>query len=317
MKIKEIYELAIKMGIEKDPRGKKEIEKILKREKEKFENLSDDEKMEYDRERLKNPFADTRILYGDPEKKVKRVLAGIDIGVGEVLLAERLREKGKEIDLLITHHPEGRALVSLYLVMGMQADIWAKFGVPINVAEGILEERIREVRRNLLPVNYNQAVDACKILDIPLMCVHTPADNLVTDYLQKIFDKEKPEIVKDVLKILKKEFEYAESLKHNAGPLLIEGKEERRCGKVMVDMTGGTGGPKEMMEKLSQAGVGTLVCMHIRDEVRKEAKKYHINIIIAGHMASDSLGINIFLNELEKKGIEIISCAGLIRKGGR
>lgn len=317
MKIKEIYELAIKMGIEKDPRGKKEIEKILKREKEKFENLSNDEKMEYDRERLKNPFADTRILYGDPEKKVKRVLAGIDIGVGEVLLAERLREKGKEIDLLITHHPEGRALVSLYLVMGMQADIWAKFGVPINVAEGILEERIREVRRNLLPVNYNQAVDACKILDIPLMCVHTPADNLVTDYLQKIFDKEKPEIVKDVLKILKKEFEYAESLKHNAGPLLIEGKEERRCGKVMVDMTGGTGGPKEMMEKLSQAGVGTLVCMHIRDEVRKEAKKYHINIIIAGHMASDSLGINIFLNELEKKGIEIISCAGLIRKGGR
>jgi putative NIF3 family GTP cyclohydrolase 1 type 2 len=198
--------------------------------------------------------------------------------------------------------------------MDVQADIWSKFGVPINVAEGILEERIREVRRNLLPVNYNQAVDACKILDIPIMCVHTPCDNLVTDYLQKIFDREKPETVKDVIKILKEQFEYKESLKYNAGPVLLEGKEERRCGKVMVDMTGGTGGPKEMMEKLAQAGVGTLVGMHIRDEVRKEAKKYHINVVIAGHMASDSLGINLFLNELEKKGIEIVPCAGLIRK---
>lgn len=313
MRLKEIYELAIKMGTEKDPRGKKEVEKILKREKEKFENLPKDAKEEYDKERFKNPFADTRLLYGDMEKEIKTILAGIDLGVGEVLLADRLREKGKKIDLLIAHHPEGKALVSLYLVMDVQADIWAKFGVPINVAEGILEERVREVRRNLLPVNYNQAVDACKILDIPLICVHTPTDNLVTDYLQRMFDREKPDTVKEVLKLLKKETEYAESVKYNAGPVLIEGKEEKRCGKVMVDMTGGTGGPKEMMEKLSQAGVGTLVGMHIRDEARKEARKYHINIVIAGHMASDSLGINLFLDELEKRGIKIIACAGLIK----
>jgi len=35
--------------------------------------------------------------------------------------------------------------------------------------------------------------------------------------------------------------------------------------------------------------------------------------VIAGHISSDSLGVNLLLDELEKKGIEIIPCSGLIR----
>jgi hypothetical protein len=53
--------------------------------------------------------------------------------------------------------------------------------------------------------------------------------------------------------------------------------------------------------------------MHISEKHRKKAQKAHINVVIAGHMASDSLGMNLFLDELEKKGIEIIPCSGLIR----
>ena len=49
------------------------------------------------------------------------------------------------------------------------------------------------------------------------------------------------------------------------------------------------------------------------EEHRKEAEKAHLNIVIAGHMSSDSIGMNLFLDELEKKGIEIIPCSGLIR----
>jgi len=30
-------------------------------------------------------------------------------------------------------------------------------------------------------------------------------------------------------------------------------------------------------------------------------------------MSSDSLGMNLFLDELEKRGIEIVPCSGLIR----
>jgi hypothetical protein len=59
--------------------------------------------------------------------------------------------------------------------------------------------------------------------------------------------------------------------------------------------------------------VGTVIAMHQSEEHKKEAEKAHINVVIAGHISSDSVGMNLFLDELEKKGIEIIPCSGLIR----
>jgi putative NIF3 family GTP cyclohydrolase 1 type 2 len=94
---------------------------------------------------------------------------------------------------------------------------------------------------------------------------------------------------------------------------VIVGDRERRAGKVLVDMTGGTSGSEEAYGKLAQAGVGTLLVMHINEKHRKEAEKHHVNVINAGHMASDSLGMNLFLDELEARGIRVLSCAGLIR----
>jgi putative NIF3 family GTP cyclohydrolase 1 type 2 len=53
--------------------------------------------------------------------------------------------------------------------------------------------------------------------------------------------------------------------------------------------------------------------MHISENNRKEAKKHHINVVVAGHIASDSLGMNLFLDELQARGVEVISCSGLLR----
>ena len=44
-----------------------------------------------------------------------------------------------------------------------------------------------------------------------------------------------------------------------------------------------------------------------------DLNKLHINVIDAGHMAADSIGANLYLDELEKKGIVVIPCSGLIR----
>ncbi len=313
MKIKDIYNLAVEKGIEKDPRGREKVESILARTKKRYNKLREDDQKYYDQERFHNPYSDTRILVGDPEKQVKHLLAGIDMEIGEVLLADRLREKGEGIDLIIAHHPEGKALAALHDVMHLQEDVLAHFGVPINVAEDIMSSRISEVKRGLMPANHNRAVDAAKILDLPFMCVHTPADNHVTSYLQEMFDEKKPEALEDVIDLLLELPEYQEAAQVNAGPFIVVGNKERTAGKIFVDMTGGTGGSKDAYEKLSQAGVGTLVVMHIGEAHRKEAKKHHINVINAGHMASDSLGMNLFLDRLEKEGIKIQACSGLIR----
>lgn len=313
MKIREIYDLAVELGRKNDIRAEEELNDLLKKNQKEYEELKEDQKKEYDKEKLTNPYSDTRILYGDENREVKRILVGIDMEIGEVMLADRLSEKGKLVDLIIAHHPEGKALAALHEVMHLQEDMLLRYGVPINVAEGIMSSRISEVKRNLMPLNHNRAVDAAKILGIPIMCIHTPADNMVSTYLQKKFDEKKPKTLDDVVKLLKEEPEYSEAVKHNAGPVIIIGNKKRRAGKVFVDMTGGTGGSERAYEKLAQAGVGTVVVMHIGEKHRKEAEKHHINVIIAGHMASDSIGMNLILDKIEDRGVEVLACSGFMR----
>ena len=313
MRLIEIYQKFISLGKENDPRPAEEVEKYLARAAKEYEKLTDEEKEYFDQERLTNPYGDTRILNGDPETEVKRILAGIDMETQEILLADRLREKGERIDLVLSHHPEGTALANLYRVMALQEDVLAQLGVPINVAEGVLASRISEVQRGIMPLNHQRSVDAARLLNLPFMCVHTPADNMVNTFLDKLFAEKKPETVGDIVEILLTLPEYQASKRTNAGPKLFTGKESNRAGKIFVDMTGGTSGSEDAFAKLAIAGVGTIVGMHMGEKHRKEAEKNHINVLIAGHMASDSLGINLLLDALEKEGLEVITCSGLHR----
>ena len=81
----------------------------------------------------------------------------------------------------------------------------------------------------------------------------------------------------------------------------------------VAGFTGGTDAAKEIYERLSHAGVGTIISMHAGDDHRDEAKKHHINMIVAGHMVSDSIGANLFLDELENKGVDVVPASGLVR----
>ena len=314
MKLKDLYALAVKMGIEADPRGKAGVEKLLARRKKEYEELPKSKQKDFDLEDLNNPYTDSRVLLGDPNMEVDSLLAGIDINASEVLLADRLNQKGESIDLLLTHHPEGASLASLHEVMDMQADVWAKYGVPINIAEGVMRDRITEVQRRFSPVNHAQAVDAARLLGFAFMGTHTITDNLIHTFMELLFDKAKPETVGEVLEILNNEPEYKEATKGKAGPMLFAGSEKNRAGKVApIEFTGGTEPSHIIYEKLAQAGIGTVIGMHAGEEHRKEAIKYHINLVIAGHMSSDSLGMNLLLDAIEKKGVKIIPASGLIR----
>lgn len=310
MTTKEIYELAVKMGIKADLRGEKRVQKYLERTEKKYKSLNKEQKLEFDQEALTNPYSDTRILVDNKRKAIKKILVGVDMEVPELLLADRLGD----IDLVIAHHPEGKALARFCDVMALQAQVLADYGVPINIAESLIKPRMSEVGRNVSPANHNRAVDVAKLLKIDFMCTHTIADNLGASLVEDLIKKKKPEYVEDILKILKDIPEYRQAVEIDAGPKLFVGSPENSCGKVVVtEFTGGTSGSKDVYEKMANAGIGTIIGMHMSEEHRKEAEKYHINVVIAGHMASDSLGMNLFLDELEKKGIEVVPVSGLIR----
>jgi len=310
MKIQEIYDLAIKMGIDSDLRGREAVEKNLKRKKEKYEKLSTEEKEEFDSESLKNPYSDTRILNISDDKEIKKILFGVDIDPAEILLAKEI----KNIDLVVSHHPRGKALANLHDVMELQCEVLSLYGVPINIAEGVMKEKISEVARGLSAANHQRAVDAAKIINMNFICIHTPCDNLAAQFLKEQIETKNPERIEDLIKILKEIPEYKEAIKIGAGPKIFVGDSQNRCGKITItEITGGTEGSPKIYEKMAHAGIGTVVSMHQSEEHRKEAELANINVVIAGHMSSDSLGINLFLDELEKKGIDIIPCSGLIR----
>lgn len=314
MKLIDIYRSAVLFGMERDPRGKDSVKKELLRAKDEYEKLSAKDKEFYDKERLDNPYSDTRVLIGKMNSEIKTILVGVDIEIGEIMLADRLKEKGEKIDLVMAHHPEGLALAGFFNVMYMQVDILNKIGVPINVAESLMHERIREVERKVMPANHTRAVDAAKLLDINLMSCHTPADNCVATLLQDLMDKKKPNTLRDIVDILREIPEYNTAAKQGAGPKITRGDNSNKAGKVFVDMTGGTEGSKDIFKKLSEAGVSTLVCMHLSEEHFKKVQEEHMNVVIAGHIASDNVGLNIILDELEKKGkFKILACSGFRR----
>lgn len=316
MTLAQVHKLAVDLGIKNDLRGPAAVARHLRRTKEKHAAASADDKKHLDQEDTWNPYSDARIYYGDGGRPVKRVAMGIDVGVGEVLLTNELTQKGKKIDALITHHPVGAALAGLHEVMHLQAEVLAMYGVPINIGESLMHPRIDEISRKTSPVNHYREIDAARLLDVPFLSVHTPTDNMVATYLSNLVKKnaKKLELVKDVLNLLKDIPEYAFARKLKAGPRLFAGSPERFAGRIAVtEVTGGTEGSPEVYEKMSQAGIGTVIGMHMSEEHKTAAEKAHINAIVAGHMSSDSLGMNLFADELEKRGVEIVALGGFIR----
>ncbi len=314
MTLNEIYKLAIRLGIEKDPRGKKRVQKYLNQQRKSFAKLTKKQKQNFDKENLTNPYSDTRILHGKKQTRIEACMVGIDIEVSEILLADRLKQAGKKIDLIISHHPIGKARAGFYEVMDMQTEVLKAHGITKDVAESLMKERIKEVERKVSPGNFERPVDAARLLGIPLICMHTPTDNFVNNYIQKLMDTKRPKKVGDILRILEAIPEYKSAILQKSGPKVIAGNEKNKAGKIFVDMTGGTEGSKDVFARLSQAGIDTIVAMHLSEGHFKSVNREHINVVIAGHISSDALGLNLFLDQLQKKTtLDIITCSGFNR----
>ena len=287
MKLSRFYEQVVKFGSQRDPRIKPRIK----------------------------PYPDSAILYGAPDTEISKILVGIDIETAELLLADRLRQR-QGLDLVVSHHPEGRAYAQLYRVMQLQVDLLQKLGLDRKVAQELLDERMSEVERRILPNNHTRPVDAARLLNLPFICIHTPADNQVAWFVQKLLDREGPKKIEEIVEILNTLPEYKEAIKVSAGPRIILGNPKSRVGKVSVEMTGGTEGSREVFDKMYKEGIRTLVCMHLSEEHFKKVKELNLNVIIAGHISSDTLGLNLLLDRIEKEAkqeFETISCSGFTR----
>lgn len=313
MKLRDIYRTCVEAGMAADPRPAEELQRVLDSAKRDYEKLDAGDKPFYDTERLTNPYADTRIAAGDLDLEVRGLITGVDMEAAEALLADRLREKGAPIDLIFAHHPEGPGFARLDEVMHMQADLWAAQGVGIGAADSLISKRASEIRRHFMPYNHYRAIQAAELLGFAVMSCHTPADNSVQSFVQAFLDEKRPATLDDIAKALRTIPEYEHAAKKGYGPELILGDGGHRPGRVVVDMTGGTEGPVDALNRLSAAGVDTLVGMHYGEEHRKRAEDLHMNLVIAGHISSDTLGMNLILDKIESQGVAVYCTSGIVR----
>ena len=234
---------------------------------------------------------------------IGKVLFGIDAGVPELLLAKQLA-----YDAVIAHHPQGgTAVVNFHQVFKRHIQQMTKAGVPREEAEKAVKKKLQALEVQGHTRNYAHAVDVAKLLKMPYMNIHTPLDEVG----RRIMDEQihsrinENSTVQDGVSALKELYE----LKNAVTEIKIRlGKAENLAGKVVMSHGAGTNGGYEIARTYFKHGVGTVVYIHISpldlEKLKAEGKG---NLVVTGHIASDSVGINPLIHELEKRNVSVTS----------
>jgi len=248
--------------------------------------------------------ADTAIYV--PGAGIRRVLVGIDLEGPELLLA---RERG--FDLALAHHPAGgTAVLRMNEVFSRHVGLMVKAGVPEPAARGAVEGKLFDDRLTGQARNYARLPALARALGIAYMNVHTPLDEIGRRRMAEAAAELQPDdTVADLIARFRERFgEFRNALTDILCPV---GEAGNRLGRVAVAHGAGTNGGYPVAKAYFDHGVDTVVYIHVsasdarrlRDEYAGRGK----NLVVTGHIASDSVGINPFLAALRERGLEVAS----------
>jgi putative NIF3 family GTP cyclohydrolase 1 type 2 len=243
-----------------------------------------------------------------PGEGIKKVLMGVDMDTAELMLAKQLG-----YDCVVSHHPRNTNEDMLEVLNDHIFKLEA-LGVPRNKSQKLMADRKTELSYGRHVSNSRRSESAAKLLNMPYMCIHTPTDIIGEGMVQRFLDEKfarKPDTtVQEVADALDEMCEYKNSVRK---PIIRAGSKESYAGKIYVLMSGLTGPGAKILKEYFEAGVGTLVMMHIPEKDAKEIKEQGIgNVIIAGHMSSDSLGLNHIAKKWAEKGVETTMMSGIV-----
>jgi len=234
-------------------------------------------------------------------KNIKKALFCIDASVPELLLAKQFG-----YDAVIAHHPiGGTATINFFQVFKRHIKQMVDAGIPEVEAENAIKKKLEELELETHTRNYAHAVDAARLLKMPFMNIHTPLDEVGRRIMsEKINGRiRKDSTVKDVVHALEELPEFKRAVTEIKIRL---GKPENRAGKVVVSHGAGTNGGYEVAKTYFSHGIGTVIYIHIgAGDLAKLKNDGAGNLIVTGHIASDSVGINPFIHKLEEKDIRV------------
>jgi len=248
---------------------------------------------------LKEIPEDSAIYVGG--NNIRKVLFCIDAGAPELLLA-----KQQGYDAVIAHHPVGgTAVTNFHQVFKRHIQQMVSADIPKEEAEKAVEKKLEQLKLDEHTRNYNHLVDVARLLKMPYMNIHTPLDEVGRNIVSKQVQSElkKSSKVRDVVSSLYKLAEFKNALTKIEIRL---GKPENPAGKVAVSHGAGTNGGYEIAKTYFTHGIGTVIYIHISPIDLEKLRANGVgNLIVTGHIASDSVGINPFIRELEKKDVKV------------
>lgn len=252
---------------------------------------------------LKEVPADSAI-YVEGES-IKRVLAGIDMGVPELMLAKQLG-----YDCVLAHHPQ-TACLSFPEILDIHVDLMVKNGVPEDEARRAIANLRESAGMSRQSGNYDHSVSVARLLKMPFLNVHNPLDELGRRRMQDAIDKNvgADGTLSDVVTALNTIPEI------KAAPTTVTikvGKPDSPAGRVVVAHGAGTNGGYDVAKAYFNHGVGTVVYIHCDfGSVQKLRADGKGNLIISGHIASDLAGIMPYIEELRQRGLEVTGISGI------
>lgn len=237
-------------------------------------------------------------------RNIRKILFGIEAGVPELLLARQLR-----CDAVISHHPQGgSAAINFSRVFGRHVQQMVEAGVPLKEAEQAVIRKQRALEVEMHSRNYDHAVSVARLMKMPYMSIHSPLDEIgrrrMMEQVRQATEKNPRAMVKDVVAALLRlpEFKNAQT------EIKIRlGKTSTKAGKVVVSHGAGTNGGYEVAKAYFKHGVSTVIYIHIGSADLELLKKDNVgNLVVSGHIASDSVGINPFVSALEERGVAVL-----------
>jgi hypothetical protein len=228
---------------------------------------------------------------------IKKVLFGIDAGVPELLVARQLG-----FHAVIAHHPVGgTAVIDFHQVFKRHVQQMKSAGVPEEEAEKAVRKKLADLEVEAHARNYDHTVDVARLLRMPYMNIHTPLDEVGRRIMSKQINRRinRESTVQDVVSALE---ELPEFEKATTKIKIRLGKAGNLAGRVVVSHGAGTNGGYEIAKTYFKYGVGTVLYIHVGlGDLEKLKADGSGNLIVSGHIASDSVGINPFIYELRKK----------------
>jgi hypothetical protein len=254
--------------------------------------------------------ADTTINV--PAKDVRRALFGIDVDAADLLIA---KEKG--YDLVIAHHPTGgSAVLEFPKVLAKHADILARHGVPPEAAAAAVREMQEDREPRAHAENYDRLPSIARMLGIGLMCIHNPCDEIgrrVMDETLRAGLKPSPR-VRDAIDVL---YSIPEFQAAKTRIVLRMGKIDNPLGKWAVHHGAGTNGGVPVARAAYEHGIDTVFYIHVdAGALRRLWELYgregSKNLVVTGHLASDSIGINALVRELRARRVRVDTYSGIV-----